>query len=96
MVKQLQNFNLQIQPIVRLSDIFQGITLVSYLFQEINLVFRKTIYERDQKMYNYIVSKLQNVKLQMKYMVNLLDSNKVHERNQTMLQNYKLQCNLRQ
>ena len=42
-------------------------------------------------MYNYIVAKLQNVKLQMQSMVNLLDLNKIHERNQTMLQNYKLQ-----
>ena len=42
-------------------------------------------------MYNYIVAKLQNVKLQMKYMVYLLHLNKLHEGNQTMLQNYKLQ-----
>ena len=49
------------------------------------------IYERDQTMYNYIVTKIQNVKLQMQSMVNLLDLNKVHERNQTMLQNSKFQ-----
>ena len=47
-------------------------------------------------MYNYI-AKLQNFKLQMQYMVNtlhernLLRLNKVHERNQTILQNSKLQ-----
>ena len=81
MVKQIQNFKLQIQPLGRLSNIFQGITLV----------FRETIYERYQTIYNYIVAKLQNFKLQMQSMVNLLDLNKVHERNQTMLQNSKLQ-----
>ena len=31
-VKHLQNLKLQIQPLVRLSDHFQGTTLVSYLF----------------------------------------------------------------
>ena len=31
MVKQLKNFNPQIQPLGRLSDLFQGTTLVSYL-----------------------------------------------------------------
>ena len=35
------------------------------------------MYERDQTMYNYIVAKLQNVKLEMQYMVNLLDLSKV-------------------
>ena len=80
MVKQIQNFKLQIQPLGRLSNIFQGITLV----------FRETIYERYQTMYNYIVAKLQNFKLQIKYMVNLLELNKVHERNQMMLKNSKL------
>ena len=63
MVKQLQIFNLQIQPLGRLSYHFQGTTLVSYLFQVITLVFREMIYEQDQTMYNYIVTKLQNVKL---------------------------------
>ena len=62
-VKQLQIFNLQIQPLGRLSDIFQGTTLVSYIFQLITLVFREMIYEQDKTMYNYIVTKLQNVKL---------------------------------
>ena len=71
MVKQLQNFNLQIQPLGRLSNLFQGITLV----------FRETIYERYQTMYNYIVAKLQNVKLQMQSMVNILDLNKVTSQN---------------
>ena len=42
-------------------------------------------------MYNYMVTKIQNVKLQMQYWMNLLDLNKVHEQNQTMLQNSKLQ-----
>ena len=42
-------------------------------------------------MYNYIAAKLQNVKLRMQYMVKFLDLNKVHERNQTILQNSKLQ-----
>ena len=78
MVKHLQIFKLRIQPLGRLSDIFQRITLVSYLFQEINLVFRETIYELDQNIYNYIVTKLQNVKLQMQSIVNFLDLNKVH------------------
>ena len=88
MVKQIQNFKLQIQPLGRLSDHFNPDL---DLFQGINLVFRETIYERDQTMYNYIVSKLQNVKLRMQYMVKFLDLKKVHDRNQTMLQNPKLQ-----
>ena len=45
---QLQNFKLQIQPLGRLSDIFQETTLASYLFQVITLVPRETIYEQDQ------------------------------------------------
>ena len=72
MVKQLQNFKIQIQPLGTLSYLFQGTTLVSYLFQAITLVFRETIYEQDQTMYNYIVPKLQNVKFQMQCMVNRL------------------------
>ena len=76
-VKQLQNLKLQIQPLGRLSDIFQRTTLVSYIFQVINLVFRETKYERDKTMYNYIFAKLQNVKLDMQSMVNILDLNKV-------------------
>ena len=86
MADQLQNFRFHIQP-QALTDPFQGITLV----------FRKTIYEQDQTMNNYIITKLQIFKLQMQYMVNtlhernLLHLNKVHERNQTMLQNFKLQ-----
>ena len=96
MVKQLQNlqlqiqpFKLQIQPRGPLSDPFNPDI---YIFQGITLVFRKTIYEQYQTMYNYIFAKLQ-----MQYMVNtlhernLLRLNKVHERNQTMLQNFKLQ-----
>ena len=72
MVKQLHNFKLQIQPLGRLSDHFQGTTLVLYLFQAINLVFRETMYDQDQTMYNYIAPKIQNVKLWMQSMVNLL------------------------
>ena len=85
-VDRLQNFNLHNQP-QTVPDTFQGITLV----------FRKKIYEQYQTMYNYIFAKLQIFKLQMQYMVNtlhernLLRLNKVHERNQTMLQNFKLQ-----
>ena len=51
MVKQLQNFKLQIQPLGRLCDNFQGTTLVSYLLKAITLVFREMIYEQDQSMY---------------------------------------------
>ena len=72
MVKQLQNFKLQLQPLGTLSDHFQGTALVSYFFEAITLVFRETIYEQDQTMYNYIVPKLQHFKLQMQSMVNLL------------------------
>ena len=43
MVKQLQILKLQIQPMGRLSGIFQGTTLVLYLFQLITLVFREMI-----------------------------------------------------
>ena len=43
MVKQLQILKLQIKPPRRLSGIFQGTTLVMYLFQVITLVFRETI-----------------------------------------------------
>ena len=48
-------------------------------------------------MYKYIFAKLQIFKLQMQYMVNtlhernLLHRNKLHEWNQIMLQNFKLQ-----
>ena len=63
MVKQLQNFKLKIQPPEKLSYYFQGITIVSYLFEAITLVFRETIYEQDQTIYNYIVPNLINVKL---------------------------------
>ena len=48
-------------------------------------------------MYNYIVAKLQNFKLQIKYMVNtlhernLLHLNKLNELNQKMLKMFKLQ-----
>ena len=63
MVKQLQNSKLQIQPLGILSDLLQVTTLVSSLFQVITLVFRETIYEQDQTMYNYIVSKLDILKL---------------------------------
>ena len=87
MVKQLQIFKLQIQPLGTLSDLFNPDIEI---FQAITLVFREKIYERYQTMYNYIVAKLQNDKLQMQSMVNLLDLNKIHERNQMMLQNSKL------
>ena len=85
-VYQLQTFKHYIQPLIvpdpiTVSDPFQGITLI----------FRQKIYEQDQTMYNYMVAKLQNVKLQMQSMVKFLDLNKVHERNQMMLQNSKLQ-----
>ena len=86
MVNQLQNFKLHIKP-QAVPDNFQGIALV----------FRKTTYEQDQMMHNSILVKLQNFKLQMQYMVNMLHDrnllhlNKVHEGNQMMLQNVKLQ-----
>ena len=70
-VDQLQTFKHYSQP-PKVPDPFQGITLI----------FRQKMYDQDQTMYNYMVAKLQNVKLQMKYWVNLLDLNKVHERNQ--------------
>ena len=75
---QIQPFKLQIQPRGPLSnpfnpdlDVFQGITLI----------FRETIYERNQNMYNDIVAKLQYFKLQMQSTVNLLDLNKVTSQN---------------
>ena len=81
MVKQLQNlqlqiqpFKLQIQPLGPLSDLFNPDLDI---FQGITLVFRETLYDWDQTMENYIVAKLQNVKLQMQSMFNLLDLNKV-------------------
>ena len=74
MVKQLQNFRLQIQPQGPFSDLFNP---DHDLFQGITLVFIETICERDQTMYNYIVAKIQNVKLQMKSMVYLLDLHRV-------------------
>ena len=83
---QIQNFKLYIQP-QAVPDTFQGTTLL----------LRKTIYEQDQIMYNYIVAKIQIFKLQMQYIVNtlhernLLHLNKLHKRNQTTLQNVKLQ-----
>ena len=43
MVKKLQNFKLQIKPLGRLSDQFQGTNLVLYLIQLITLVFREII-----------------------------------------------------
>ena len=51
MVKQLQ-----IQPLGPLSDLFNPDLDI---FQGITLVFRETVYERDQTMYNYIVAKIQ-------------------------------------
>ena len=60
MVTQLQNIKHQSQP-----------QTVPYPFQVITLLFRQTINEQNQMMYNYIV-----FKLQIKYMVNTL-----HERN---------------
>ena len=68
MVKQLQNLQLQIhpykfqiQPQGPLSDPF---TPRIDIFQGITLVFRETIYERNQTKYNDIVAKIQDVKLQ--------------------------------
>ena len=78
MVKQLQNFRLQIQPLGPFSGLFNP---DHDLFQGITLVFREMICERNQTMYNYIVAKLQNVKLQMKYIVNILDLHKVTSKN---------------
>ena len=63
---------------------------VPNIFQEITLVFRETIYKQDQTMHTYFIAKLQNITLQMQSMVNSLHLNKVHERNQMMLQNSKL------
>ena len=86
MVKQLQNFKLRTQP-QAVPDIFQGISLV----------FRKLIYERNQTMQIYIFAKLQNFKLKMQYLVNtlhernILHLNKVCDRNQRVLQYFKLQ-----
>ena len=45
---------------------------MSYYFGTITQIFIETIYYQDQTMYNYIVPKLQNFKLQMQSMVNLL------------------------
>ena len=78
MVKQLQNFRLQIQPLGPLSGLFNHDL---DLFRVITLVFRETICEQDQTVYNYIVAKFQNFKLQMKYMVNILDLHKVVSQN---------------
>ena len=55
------------------------------------------MYEQDQNMYNYIVVDLKYFNLQMQYMfnmlheINLLHLNKLHDWNQTMIQNFKLQ-----
>ena len=65
MVKQLQIFKLQLQPLGKFSDGLQGTALLSYYFGTITQIFRETIYYQDQTMYNYIVPKLQNLKLQM-------------------------------
>ena len=78
MVKQLQNFRLQIQLLGPFSVLFNP---DHDLFQGITLVFIEKICEQDQTMYNYIVAKLQNVKLQMKSMVNILDLHKVTSQN---------------
>ena len=55
--------------------------LILIFFQGTTLVFRETIYEQNQTMYNDIVAKLQDVKLQMPSIVNLLDLNKVTSHN---------------
>ena len=117
MVAKLQIFKLRMQlQAVPVSDIYlskvtyQNIFVSSDLgpdldtFQGIYWAFSKTLHERNQTMYNYMVAKLQNFKLQMQNMVNklhernLLHLKKLHDRNQTMyncmfapLQNFKLQ-----
>ena len=67
MVKQLIALQLQIHPYKFLID-SQGplsypFTYGLDIFQGITLVFRETIYERNQTKYNDIVAKLQDVKL---------------------------------
>ena len=79
MVKQLRNLQLQIQPRGLFSDPFNP--YLDIFFQGTTLVFRETIYEQNQTMYNDIVAKLQDVKLQMPSIVNLLDLNKVTSHN---------------
>ena len=54
MVGQIQNFNHRSQP-QTVPDTFQGITRI----------FRQTIYEQDQTMYNYMVDQFPNLKLQI-------------------------------
>ena len=78
MVAQIQNFKLQMQhhavPVSDLSlykitshNIFLSSNLDPdiYPFQGITRVFSKTIYERNQTMYNYMVAQIQNFRLQM-------------------------------
>ena len=81
MVRQLIILQLQVHPykfqIDRQGSLSHPFAPRIDIFQGITLVFRETIYEKNQTMYNDIVAKLQNVKLQMQSMVNLLDLNKV-------------------
>ena len=103
MVAKIQNIKLQMQPqVVTISDLslsnvtYQNI-FVSYdqatdldPFQGINQAFSKMLHERNRIMYNYMVAKLQNFKLQMQYIVNKLHKRnhfhliKLHDRNQIM------------
>ena len=67
MVRQLITLQLQIHPykfqIVSQVPLSDPITYGLDIFQGITLVFRETIYERNQTKYNDIVAKLQYVKL---------------------------------
>ena len=82
-------------PIVTYQNIFVSSDLSPDLdlFQGITRSFSKTLHERNQTMYNYMVTQLQNFKLQMQYMVNklhernLLHLNRLHDRNKLMHHN---------
>ena len=69
MVRQLITLQLQIHPykfqIGRQGPLSDPFTPRIDIFQGITLVFRETIYERNQTKYNDIVAKLQDVKLQI-------------------------------
>ena len=70
MVRQLITLQLQIHSykfqIDRQGPFSDPFTPKIDIFQVITLVFRETIYERNQTKYNDIVRKLQDVKLQIK------------------------------
>ena len=82
MVRQLRNLQLQIQPFkiqhqprVPLSDPFNNDLDI---FQGITIVFRETIYERNQTMYNDIVAKLQDVKQDVQTMLKIYVSDNLN------------------